>query len=178
MMTPKMPRYDEQELRAGVIDRLIQAFEMKGITPEAVDAWLVQEFGQHLAEIGGLRGFAERVMYGEDKAYFEGFLKWRGGRSLTEEETEAIDQGFADRLAACLSHHGLTMQEAGQRFEEYTGRLLDNLDLRQVPSLKESLAASRYLADMLDVNPRWLGYGEEAYAPEWYVDQAAHQPPT
>lgn len=167
------PRYDEQELRTGVIGRMVQAFEMIGITPEAIDTWLAQEFGQHVAEIGGLPGFAYRLIYGEDRAFYERFMEWRGGRDLTEQETEAIDQGFADRLAACLSHHGLTMQEAGQRFEEYTGRSLDNLDLREVPCLKESLAASRYLADMLDVNPRWLGYGEEAYAPEWYVGETA-----
>lgn len=163
------PRYDEQELRAGVIDRTVQALEMKGITPEEIDAWLVQEFGQHLADLGGLRGFAERLLYGDDETLLERFLESRGARMLTEQETEAMEQAFAYRLAACLRHHGLTMQEAAQCFEQYTGRLLDTLDLRRVSYLKESLSASRYLSDMFDVDPRWLTWGEETYAPEWYV---------
>ena len=174
----KAPRYDEQELRAGVIGRMVQAFEMIGITPEAIATWLAQEFGQHLAEIGGLPGFAHRLIYGEDRALYERFMEWRGGRDLTEQEMEALNRGFVDRLAACLRHHGLTMEQAARKFEQYTGRLLDNLDLREVPYLKEELSASRYLADVLEVNPRWLGYGEEAYAPPWYVDQAAQQSPT
>ena len=173
-----MPRYDEQELRAGVIGRMVQAFEMIGITPEAIDAWLAQEFGQHLAEIGGLPGFAYRVIYGEDPALYERFMEWRGGRDLTEQEMEALNRGFVDRLAACLRHHGLTMEQAARKFEQYTGRQLDNLDLREVPYLKEELSASRYLADMLEVNPRWLSCGEEVYAPEGYVGQPTHLPPT
>lgn len=135
-----------------------------------VDAWLVQELGQHLADLGGLRGFAERLLYGDDETLLERFLEWRGGRMLTEQETEVMEQSFADRLTACLRHHGLTMQEAAQRFEQYTGRSLDTFNLRQVPYLEEHLSAWRYLADMFDVDVKWLVFGEEsAPAPQWYV---------
>ena len=48
------------------------------------------------------------------------------------------------------------MEQAAQRFEQYTGRPLDTLDLRCVLQFEEHHSASRYLADMFDVDVKWL----------------------
>ena len=180
-----MSRYDddEPELRAELIDRTVRELEANRITREMIDAWLVQEFGKHLADLGGLRGFAERLIYGsefdDDMAVFERFEQWPAVRAFTDsrkcrrtQQLKAHQQGFADRLAACLRHHGLTMQDAAQRFEECTGRSLNTLDLRRVPYLEEDLASCGPLGDLFDVDAVWLILGEEAGdPPAWYNDE-------
>ena len=62
------------------------------------------------------------------------------------------------------------MQDAAQRFEEYTGRSLDTLDLRRVPYLEADLASCARLGELLEVDAVWLVLGEEfGELPEWYT---------
>lgn len=172
-----MPDYDEQELQAGAIDRMIWALGMNQITPKMIDTWLVEEFGQHLVELGGLRGFAEHFLYG--RTLHDRFLQWRGGSFpmdgqtltlLTREEIEAHNKAFADRLAACLRHHGLTMEQAAKRLEQRMGRSVDTFDLRNISRFEEDFSACQHLVDLLDVKPRWL-FLDEGDPPEWYNDE-------
>lgn len=184
-----MPHYDEQEFQIALIDQFIWALGMNRITVGEINLWLIEEFGECLPDVGGLRGFAKHLLKGSDQSLvndrgenlsLEYFLRWRGGsilaaggvlRLATEQDNKAIDQGFTDRIAACLRHHGLTMQEAAAQLAGYLGRPLPDIDLRRALHWQEDLSVCRALADMFEVDLRWLILGGEAAAPEWYAGE-------